>query len=113
MGRERKSNSEFIKQCDTTIFTPLEVYIDAFTKIKVRCKLCGSVSEKSPSNILNIHHRVKKCVVCASHNQILIDNGEYLEIDISTKKIKNAVMLIDKTDWECLQGVGIGRICQK
>jgi len=45
-------------------------------------------------------------------NKILVEHDTWLEIDVSTKKYPEAVMFIDKDDWERLQNIeNRGRIC--
>jgi hypothetical protein len=43
-------------------------------------------------------------------NKIIANHGEFLEIDVSTKKYPEAVMLIDRLDWISLKSLGIGRV---
>jgi len=43
-------------------------------------------------------------------NKILKEHAGYLEVDVSTPKYPDAVMLIDKEDWEYLKSLGIGKV---
>ena len=43
-------------------------------------------------------------------NKIIVNYGDYLEIDISTPKHPDAIMLIDRLDWASLQTLKIGRV---
>ena len=43
-------------------------------------------------------------------NRIIADHGDWLEIDISTPKHPEAVMKIDKADWDSIKSLGAGRV---
>jgi hypothetical protein len=45
----------------------------------------------------------------SAKNKILKDLGSYYEVDVSTPKLKDAVMLIDKLDWIRLTALHSGR----
>ena len=45
-------------------------------------------------------------------NKILVEHDTWLEVDVSTQKHPDAVMFIDKDDWERLQNIeNRGRVC--
>lgn len=57
-GGIRKTNRVFLEEIEHLglMITPLEEYVNAFTKIKFKCNVCNHVWEASPTSIVN-----KKC----------------------------------------------------
>jgi hypothetical protein len=43
-------------------------------------------------------------------NIIMADYGDYLAIDVSTPKLKTAIMYVDKIDWDLYKDTGAGRV---
>jgi hypothetical protein len=46
----------------------------------------------------------------AKKNKVLKDHGAWLEIDVSTPAFPEAIMKIDRDDWDMLQGAGMRRV---
>lgn len=100
----RKTNEQFLEEIKDRNFIPLEEYKNSRTNINFQCTVDGNIWSARPNNILN----GKGCPVCARRrlkkslikiNKILEDNGDWVKIDISTKKYKNATALFDKEDF--------------
>lgn len=100
----RKTHTEFIEQVKDRPFDVLGTYTRAIDKIKLRCHIDEHEWSVTPNNVLN----GKGCPKCVERcgNDIIADHGSWLEIDVSTKTHKNAIMLIDKVDWKKIKDNG-------
>ena len=105
---KKKSNKEFVSQISTRNLVALDQYINKRTKIRFKCLLDGHIWMALPGEIL----RGGGCPKCAGKcgNDILSDHGDWIEIDISTKRFPRATMLIDKEDWNSILESGYGRV---
>jgi hypothetical protein len=88
-------------------------YEGANKKVMVGCKACGHEWEVMPA----FAFRGGRCRVCMllgkgyrTGNDVLVDNGEWFEIDVTTGSRGFAVMKIDRIDYEYLRMNGTRRI---
>jgi len=105
------TNEQFCKRIKGRPLTPLDSYVGMHTKIRFKCRVDQHVWSSSPSNILS----GKGCPVCGrklisisrrKHNKILEDHGDWLVVDISTKRWPAASMTIDRCDFTKLSKIG-------
>lgn len=109
MSRAGKTNDQFVLDCKTTIFTPLEPYTTGDRKMDFACKLCGSIVRITGYNA--IHSKRKRCMGCITKNEIVSMDETTVVIDVSTNKCKNCHMVIDKDSYKKILSDGWGRIC--
>lgn len=62
-GNKRKTNEEFVKETETKFpnLTVLGQYVNAKTKVRIKCNLCGHEFDVTPDVLL---HRKKGCPKC-------------------------------------------------
>jgi hypothetical protein len=113
-----KTHEQFVSEIAGRGVVPLEQYRGAHNKILFHCLVCGNAWSAEPHNV----RRGSGCVLCGrkrgipkarisrrKENKIIADHGDWLEIDVSTRKHPDAVMLVDKIDWESLLAHDCGR----
>jgi len=86
--------NKLCKGCNT------EKPLDEFYKDKRRkdgryskCKQCHA------SHIKRVYESKPKMII----NPIIADHGEWVEVDVSTKRFPDAIMKIDKDDWNMIR----------
>lgn len=90
-------------------------YEGAYLKTSFKCLTCGHEWITSPTYISQGSGcpncpKLKSLATRSKTNKVLINHGEWLEIDVSTKKHPKAVMKIDAPDWEALKMLMYGRV---
>ncbi len=106
--RKRRTHAEFVAELSGRQLEVVGKFKSARTKARFRCFLCGHEWVAPPHSIL----RGIGCPYCAGRagNKILADHGDWLEVDISTKRNPKSVMFIDTDSWEMLKTMHCGRI---
>lgn len=107
----KKTHEEFLSQVSELPIEIIGQYETSRTKIDTRCAIDGHEWGVTPSDLLN----GSGCPLCwegrrRKKNVILRDNGGWLEVDVSTRKHKDAIMKINKDDWDDVSNMTHGRV---
>jgi hypothetical protein len=104
----KKTHEEFLLEIANYPFTAISTYKTAKERVDLKCDECGH--EWSP--IGSSASRGHGCPRCAGKcsNDIIEDNGNWLLVDISTRRNKSSFMKIDKCDYELIRSESNARI---
>ena len=107
MANKRKTHSEFLSAVGDTNIMFISEYKGRFEPIDCKCKIDGYEWKSKPDVFL----RGQGCPKCAGKrgNEVVRDNGNFISVDVSTRSYKSKTMLLDKTDWEYMKSIGVGR----
>jgi hypothetical protein len=113
MARQSKKIEEFWAKVDKEPVVAKSEYRKMRAKMLWGCLVCGHEWEAEPREM--IRAKGSGCRKCAieSHrrpNEVLLEYGEFLKLDVSSPAQPEAVMLINKKKWEMLTREGIGRV---
>jgi len=106
-----KAQSTFDAEMSGRSIHALEPYGRATIPMNFECDVCGNVWSTVPKNVTAAGHGCPECgrkkcdEARKKHNEILVDHGAWLEVDVGAA----SPMLIDKVDYEFLKnekGVG-------
>ena len=97
-GRTRKSNSQFIKECNALFgynkFEYLSKYTTNKIKIKILCKICNSIFFKTPDKHLN---RKQGCPSCSRKEKNIKQTKTHNQfVEQSVNKFGNSFIFLNK-----------------
>lgn len=109
-GPKTKTHEEVESRLDGTGIHWVGRYVDGKTKVMFGCDHCGANWMAMPGSIFS----GSRCAVCYNSSgrnrkgttQILEDHGDWLVLDVSTAKMSDKKMLIDRVDYDRLSEFG-------
>lgn len=122
-GPKEKKHEDVADRLNGTGLHWVGRYVNSTTKVMFGCDECGHEWMAMPGSIFSAK---SGCPACFSRtkrgrnawinrgaekeNLVLVDHGEWLEVDVSTPLHCDKVMLIDRSDYDALKKAGCGRM---
>jgi hypothetical protein len=113
MARTSNQVGAFWEKVGRESVEPRSEYCGMRKRMVWGCLVCGHEWKADPRDMLRA--TLSGCGKCAptkrrKPNEVLLEYGEFLKLDISSAAHPGAIMLINKKKWEILVREGIGRV---